>query len=137
MYNPTYNGSTVMGTTPGCLAGLPSTSRPSQNVGRSLPGTNSLSTPSSVITAIRMTPPDEPSRDMANASAAQRRVSLPLRCRRGCRTLTVLDKLDRLVAPPTILERRVAVPVDVGRPRSADRPWLAEETATERDSVHA
>src|SRR6266446_9713701 len=61
IHNPNYNGSMAIGTTPTCLTDLlPRTSRPSQNVGNSLPGTNSLSTPSSVITAIRMTPPDEP-----------------------------------------------------------------------------
>jgi hypothetical protein len=37
--------------------------------GNSFPGTNNLSTPLSVITAIRITPPEEPSRDIANDKA--------------------------------------------------------------------
>ena len=48
---------------------VPVTSRPSQNLGNLSPGTNNLSTPSSVITHMRITPPDEPSRDMASARA--------------------------------------------------------------------
>lgn len=37
--------------------------------GNSFPGTNNLSTPSFVMTAIRITPPEDPSRDIANAKA--------------------------------------------------------------------
>lgn len=138
MYSSIYNGSTAIGTTPGCFAGLPSTSRPSQNVGSSLPGTNNLSTPSSVITAIRTTPPDEPSRAIANASAAVKHestASFPEE-QKGY-LLTVLDELDRLIAPPALLVRRVAVAIDVGRSRAPNRPRLAEETAAEWDVVHA
>lgn len=66
--------STAMGTTPGsraiCFPGA-RISFPCQNLGSSLPGTNSLSTLSSVITHMRITPPDEPSRDIASASAVQ------------------------------------------------------------------
>ena len=51
--------------------------------------------------------------------------------------LTVLDKLNRLIAPPTILIRRVTVAVDIGRSGAPDRPWLAEESATQWDVVHA
>jgi hypothetical protein len=43
---------------------------PSQNVGNLLPGTNILSTPSLVITAKRITPPEDPSLDMASETAA-------------------------------------------------------------------
>lgn len=65
--------STAMGAT--CDAAdavpLPKTSLPSQKVGSSFPGTKSRSTPSSVMTAIRMTPPEEPSRDIASERASQ------------------------------------------------------------------
>lgn len=41
----------------------------SQNLGNLSPGTNMRSTPSSVIIAILIVPPDDPSRDMASARA--------------------------------------------------------------------
>lgn len=50
---------------------LPRTSSPSQNFGNSFPGMKSRSTPSSVITHMRMTPPEEPSRDIARARAVE------------------------------------------------------------------
>jgi hypothetical protein len=37
--------------------------------GNSFPGTNNLSTPDSVMTAIRITPPEDPSRAMAKDKA--------------------------------------------------------------------
>ena len=51
--------------------------------------------------------------------------------------LTVLDELNRLIAPPTIPICRVAVAVDIGRSGAPNRPWLAEESATQWDVVHA
>lgn len=53
------------------MKGADSTSLPSQNLGSWSPGTNNRSTPSSVMTHMRMTPPDEPSRDIASASASE------------------------------------------------------------------
>ena len=49
--------------------------------------------------------------------------------------LTVLHELDRLIAAPPFPVRRIAITVDIGRARSTDSPWLAEETTAERDVV--
>ena len=51
----------------------PNEARPirTQNLGNSLPGTNNLSTLFSVMTAMRITPPDDPSRDIARESATE------------------------------------------------------------------
>ena len=67
------------------LVEAPRTSFPSQNRGSSLPGMKSRSTPPSVITHIRMVPPDEPSRDMASARAVKA-VSLALLSMRRIKT---------------------------------------------------
>lgn len=102
-----------------------------QNVLGSLsPGTKMRSTPSSWIIARRIVPPEDPSRDMASARAAIEggqyvcSVGSPLlemrqkAGREETKARTIADELDRLVAAPALLERRVAVTVDVCRSRS-------------------
>ena len=76
-YHRPYSTSTAIGMCAGSPPDLDDDlmiSRPSQNFGSWSPGTKSRSTPASVITHIRITPPEEPSRDMARARAV--RVSL-------------------------------------------------------------
>lgn len=90
------------------------------------PGIKWRSTPSSVMTAMRMVPPDEPSRRMARLSAVGER---------GPRT--VLDKLERLVLVPARPPVGVAEAVDVRRPRAADGPRLLKHAAAERNVEHA
>ena len=64
--------STAIGSTAGSfLVVAPNTSLPSQNLGSSFPGMNMRSTPPSVMTHMRIVPPDEPSRDMASARAVE------------------------------------------------------------------
>lgn len=118
--------------------------REETNVGMSAPAKNFLSTPPGVMTAIRMTPPEDPSRAIAreraeNAKRKGGKVSVPflrrligleLRSSRSSSSSekspkreqsrkrkarpTILHKLHRPLLPPSLLERRVAVPVDVG-----------------------
>ena len=58
------SGSLVLASSPSAGASL------SKNVGMSLPVKTFRSIPDSSIVAIRMTPPDDPSRDIARATAA-------------------------------------------------------------------
>ena len=86
-------------------------SRPSQNLGSWLPGTNNLSTPPSVITHMRMTPPEDPSRDIANDKAMYKSASYCRRREYNSRRRTILYEIDRLILSPAFLVSSIAVPV--------------------------
>jgi hypothetical protein len=115
-YNLIHNlvyASTAMGTTSGSRVALfvaaPSTSFPSQNLGSSLPGMNNRSTLSSVMTHIRIVPPEEPSRAMARARATKKCELTGLEGR--SRTPTILNEFDSLVPSPAFLEGGVTIPI--------------------------
>jgi hypothetical protein len=75
-----------------------------QNLGSSLPGTNNLSTLSSVMTAIRITPPDDPSRDIARESARNRTLNkdtFPDRMEAYCFLRSL--RFHRVPSPPDML----------------------------------
>ncbi len=91
-----------------CPEVTPNTSLPSQNLGNSFPGMKCRSTLSFVMTHIRMQPPDEPSRDIANARAK----GLACILNEG---RTVFDEAKRFGLSPSFLVGRVAVAVHVGR----------------------
>lgn len=106
----------------------------------SFPGTNSRSTPLSVMIAIRIVPPELPSLAIANAKAVRATAQSGSadggdRAHRG-RGRTVSDEFDRLVFPPSFAVRRVAVAVDVRRSAPADRPRLLEEPTSERNCAN-
>lgn len=62
-----------------------------------------------------MTPPDEPSRDIASASAAKRTSDENMAEDYLLGTLTVLHELHRLLLAPAVTVGGVAVSIDVSR----------------------
>ncbi len=94
----------------------------SQNLGSLSPGTKMRSTPSLSIIASLIVPPEDPSRDIASARAAARGASqlhVPSSdSSMPGSSLTIPDEVNGLLLVPTLLVSRVAVSVDVRRPRS-------------------
>ena len=91
---------------------VPSVSFPSQNRGNSLPGMKWRSTLSLEITHIRIQPPDDPSRDMANARAEP--VDVTRRNQETKRKAhTVFDKFDCFRLAPPFSKRRIAISVHI------------------------
>lgn len=88
------------------------------------------------MTAILITPPDDPSLAIANERAIDPQNKPPIQSivvrkkEREGEERTVPNKLNRLVLPPPFLISRIAVPVDVRRARAADRPGLSEQAAS-------
>lgn len=106
------------------------------------PGTKSLSTPFSVITAIRITPPEEPSRDMASARANDRQVNtkwiwlMRWHDRRMIK-LTVLDKINTLFPVHVVSVCSVAVTVNVRWTWTANSKWLLMKWSSQWYIVHS
>lgn len=118
-------------------------------LGNSLPGTKILLTPSFLITHILIHPPEDPSRDMARASATtatksrgsararpttfRKRVETEERGGREDWRLTVPNEVDSLVFTPVLLVGGITVTVNVGR----SGPYPSQATSARPSAPHS
>lgn len=110
----------------------------SQNLGNLSPGINIRSTLSSVMIAIRIVPPELPSRDIAKANAAwypyikSCEVDQALKYKKNSR-LTIFDKFNSLFFGPTFTIGWITITVNIRRSTSSDCPRLLEKSSTQWD----
>jgi hypothetical protein len=104
------------------------------------------------MTTVLMTPPDDPSRDMANASAKisknkpqnhtqmsddnSTRADGTLGKREQQKKRTVSDEVDAVITIHALTEVSIAVTINVGRSRTSNREGLSHQRPTERNIVH-
>lgn len=89
---------------------------PSKNFGNSFPKSTFLSRPSLVIAAILITPPDEPSRDIANDTAVTRQklvLVLSKRVKNKKWNLTISDKLKTFIFSHSFFECSITMPINI------------------------